>query len=166
MTEHEFSRFWKYVDSEGKFSTECWPWIGAKNEHGYGWFCVRNGHTGMAHRLMWEQSVGPIPEGLNVLHKCDNSNCVNPGHLYVGTQSTNLIDSVKRGRRKTVLSVENVIEIKKLLRDSPQLTHKEISKKFGVSRGLVSFISRGVAWGHVNISHNLSNPTQTPTTQG
>jgi hypothetical protein len=77
-------------------SDECWPWLGSRTVNGYG----RLGNR-YAHRLVYEQEVGPIPDGLNVLHSCDNPPCVNPRHLRVGTQADNARDALERGRLNT-----------------------------------------------------------------
>jgi hypothetical protein len=61
-----------------------------------------NGKTILAHRLSYQLFKGPIPDGLHVLHKCDVTECVNPEHLFVGTNLENITDSVSKGRRKGV----------------------------------------------------------------
>ncbi len=76
----------------------CWFWKGKKGESGYGIVYVGNGKSRMAHRVAWELFVGPIPDGLNVLHKCDTPECVNPDCLFTGTQSDNMRDMAKKGR--------------------------------------------------------------------
>lgn len=71
----------------------CWLWTLRKNEHGYG---TING--ALAHRCVWASIIGPIPDGMCVLHKCDVPACINPEHLYIGTQLDNIRDRTKRGR--------------------------------------------------------------------
>lgn len=72
----------------------CWP-IGSTNRHVQ---IRRNGRTYLTHRLTWEWANGPIPEGMNVCHKCDNPPCCNPDHLFLGTQRDNIRDCVVKGR--------------------------------------------------------------------
>jgi len=81
----------------------CWEFTGAKNNKGYGHIGVGGRGTGqiLAHRAAYECFVGPIPPGMFVLHHCDNPSCVNPDHLYVGTQKDNIRDAVNRGRHFT-----------------------------------------------------------------
>jgi len=146
MTKDELKRFMQYVE---RYSPEdCWLWIGCANERGYGWFHAASSSEKNTHRLIWEHVHGPIAEGQSILHKCDISGCVNPSHLFIGTQSDNMIDAVRKGHRPTKLSVEQVVEIKKLL--SQGLKHRVIAEKFGVSRGTVSLIHQGRNWTHVN----------------
>ena len=71
----------------------------AANSAGYGVFSV-NRKSVRAHRYAWEAAVGPIPEGLKVLHKCDNPACVNVAHLFLGTTKDNHDDSVRKGRQR------------------------------------------------------------------
>ena len=74
----------------------CIEWQGA-TVRGYG--CLRIPHkTLYAHRVSWETSIGPIPEGLHVLHRCDNRLCVNPKHLFLGTHQDNMNDMSRKGR--------------------------------------------------------------------
>jgi hypothetical protein len=77
----------------------CWLWIGLLNDNGYG-VTNRSGEqrTLYAHRAAWELFRGPVPEGMNVLHRCDVKCCVNPDHLFLGTLGDNNRDTVAKGR--------------------------------------------------------------------
>jgi hypothetical protein len=88
-------RFWlKVRKGEG-----CWEWQGARLPHGYGHLSVPDrGHVN-AHRIAWELTNGEIPDGLWVLHHCDNPPCVRPDHLFLGTAQDNVDDSIRKGRR-------------------------------------------------------------------
>ena len=79
-------------------SNDCWIWTLTKpNNSGYGMSKYRGQSTG-AHRIAWEESYGPIPEGLRILHICDTQLCVNPKHLRLGTAKDNSQDMVAKGR--------------------------------------------------------------------
>lgn len=87
-------RFWNKVDKETE--SGCWEWVGS-TRNGYG--CIRPiGVTKYSHRVSWELHNGPIPDGLWVLHKCDNRKCVNPDHLFLGTNQDNVNDKMSKGR--------------------------------------------------------------------
>lgn len=90
-------RFWaKVLKVPGE--NACWVWIGNKNEHGYGTLGV-NRKMEKAHRVALALESGePIPDGVDVCHKCDNPSCVRPDHLFLGTMSDNIRDCVLKGR--------------------------------------------------------------------
>ena len=91
------ARFWEKVDVRGP--SECWPWLGAKNSRGYGTIRI-NGRTGRAtHAACMLAYDRPVPSGFEVCHRCDNPSCVNPTHLWIGTKSDNMQDSIAKGRR-------------------------------------------------------------------
>ena len=75
--------------------TDCWLWQGA-NSLGYGQLQF-NGSVVGAHRVSWTIFIGPIPDGLSVLHKCDIKNCINPHHLFIGTNVDNSLDAMAKG---------------------------------------------------------------------
>lgn len=81
----------------------CWLWTGFAPADGYGRIKRpgRGGDVVLAHRVSYELSVGPIPDGLDVLHSCDNPACINPRHLHPGTEQDNMREMVARGRNKT-----------------------------------------------------------------
>jgi len=97
----EARRFWAKV--KRGLPDECWEWQGALHGKGYGLFSKRSAtrsRAHRAHRIAIELSTGrPIPEGLVVMHRCDNPPCCNPDHLWVGTQHQNVRDSYERGNR-------------------------------------------------------------------
>ena len=86
----------KYVINE---DTDCWEWQNATNNIGYGMFRFDNNTMRTAHRVSYELYNGPIPPGMCVCHKCDNPKCVNPKHLWLGTNKDNHDDMVSKGRK-------------------------------------------------------------------
>ncbi len=131
--------------------TGCWIWTGPDNGKGYGVFYIgtKNRH---AHRISYEVFKGPIPEGLHILHACDNPACVNPAHLRTGTQKDNAIDRESRGRRDvrgerigtSKLTEADVIEIRK-----SKLGQKALAEKYGVAPSHIWVIRAKKAWTHV-----------------
>jgi hypothetical protein len=89
-------RFWSKVRRGTKF--ECWEWQAARNDDGYG--LCRGGSRSIegAHRVSWRLANGEIPEGQQILHRCDNRACVNPAHLFLGSQQDNIADMLAKGR--------------------------------------------------------------------
>ena len=91
--------FWSKVRKAGE--DECWIWTASKRNKGYGAFTyVWNGKSiqDRSHRFSYVLHVGPIPDGLMVLHECDNPPCVNPAHLFLGTNQDNIEDMLTKGR--------------------------------------------------------------------
>jgi hypothetical protein len=94
---NQVERFWSKVQK----TDGCWIWTASKRHKGYGAFCYsKNGVVvqGRAHRFMWEMVYGDIPAGMFVLHRCDNPACVNPDHLWLGTNQDNVDDMMRKGR--------------------------------------------------------------------
>ena len=87
--------FWEKADR--RQDDECWPWLGTVDQNGYGRVIFMTSAI-KAHRVSYEMANGPIPDGLVIMHKCDNPNCVNPNHLEAGTQRENMIGASVRGR--------------------------------------------------------------------
>lgn len=89
-------RFWEKVDKSG----DCWIWTAYKSPAGYGSFGVRAGESPqLAHRVSYRMTHGDIPEGMQVLHSCDNPPCVRPEHLSLGTGLDNVRDMFSKGRQ-------------------------------------------------------------------
>ena len=139
-------RFWPKVDKRGP--RECWEWRAAKDRRGYGRIGVKSQHkTLFATRVSWELTYGPIPEGLCVCHTCDNPGCVNPRHLWLGTQADNLLDMKLKGRGKPYgakLDAEKVAEIR--LAVAGGINRRWLAEKYGVTRGTIDHIARGRTW--------------------
>jgi hypothetical protein len=93
-------RFWPKVDKRGE--DECWEWQGSRSR-GYGRILIggAKGRPYQAHRIAWELTVGHrLPDSIMVLHRCDNPPCVNPAHLFLGTQLDNMRDCAAKGRTR------------------------------------------------------------------
>jgi HNH endonuclease len=109
---------------------DCVHFQGSRNRKGYGRKRF-NGTTGLAHRWAWEQANGPIPPGMQVLHRCDNPPCINIDHLYLGTHIDNMADRRRRGRQYFKLSDQKMAEIRSALAAGE--TPNTLAARFGVS---------------------------------
>lgn len=134
----------------------CWLWAAGDNGYGYGVFHIKRKNWA-AHRISWQIHNGSIPDGLCVLHKCDVPACVNPDHLFLGTQADNMNDMTKKGRRQmppTAAGVENgnvkltemQVRVIHRLAANKAMTQPEIASYFGVVRGTVAKIKGGFSW--------------------
>ena len=142
-------------------ATGCWQWRLARGAQGYGVAKVR-GKQWRAHRLSYHLLNNPaseteIPSGMCVLHRCDNTSCVNPTHMFLGTLADNNADRAKKGRshrpigemhNMAKLSETDVLEIRELC-SRAVLTHSEIANIYGVTRPHVSSIKAGSKWPHL-----------------
>lgn len=147
-------RFWAKV----RKGPSCWEWVGATRgeKRDRGIFYMGGGRANSrllsAHRASWELHFGPIPNGLHVLHKCDNGLCVRPSHLELGNHAKNMRDAAKRGlmpkgpdHHAAKLTPADVREIRRLVENG--VTQRAAGERFGVSRGAVLGIVRGENWG-------------------
>lgn len=140
--------FWSRVKQGGP--DECWLWQSYCFKDGYGCFYINRRYQ-RAHRVSWQLVNGKIPVGLCVLHHCDTPLCVNPRHLFLGTNADNATDKVTKGRHLfgekhplARLTGEQVIEIRQATQ-----TLRVIAQRFNVSQRLVGKIKHGEAWSHV-----------------
>ena len=140
-----------------KSKNKCWIWLKYKNHSGYGVYgrTVR-GKTKLflAHRLSWMLYKGKIPKGMCVCHTCDNPPCVNPNHLFLGTQLKNIQDRTKKERSakgsnnigNKKLTEEQVKNIKKSFNKS---TIKEIAQKYNTHISTIYSIKYKKTWGYI-----------------
>lgn len=133
----------------------CWHFIGHYDKDGYAKIGTRQSgkcSSIPAHRLAWIHIFGPIPNGLKVLHKCDNPPCCRPSHMFLGTQLENMQDKIKKGRDfynppiglrhpKAKLTAELVREIRKT-----RLSIRKAAKVFGVSPGIIERVKSGISY--------------------
>lgn len=142
-------RFNNYVER----SSGCWLWTGGLSPKGYGRFNAGNKRVELAHRFSFRTHRGPIPEGLCVCHHCDNRKCVNPEHMFLGSQYENMQDMALKGRApitkgekcgKAKLTERQALEILRSKDVGPSL-----AQKYGVNVSTIYNIRSGKRWAHL-----------------
>lgn len=130
----------------------CWGWSGGCLSNGYGVIGIGNSRSAIASRVSYELFVAPIPEGMLVCHKCDNPECTNPDHLFLGTYKENMQDALKKRRMpigeknaQAVLTEKDVRRIR-----SSSLSLRKLAKKLGCSARTVQMARTGQTWKHVS----------------
>lgn len=173
-------KFWSRVNKDGPLPDQsnpyyqglgqCWEWTGIARNRGYGTVQIQ-GKVTTTHRKSYELSVGVIPNGMCVLHKCDNKICVNPSHLFIGTFADNNADKMRKGRHKVPYGDSHPSRLRpermargvgnaaaklndkkvRLIRGmrSSGIHFRNIAKKFGVSSRTIVLITQGKTWKHV-----------------
>lgn len=142
---------------------ECHMWVGFREpgRDGRPWYgkikLTRSRANISAHRAAYEIDNGPVPEGMQVLHRCDNPGCVNPAHLEIGTQLKNVLDAHARGRAahlkgirngRARLSEQDVLDIRREFTGSPD--HKRVlAARYSVSEATIHDIGRRNTWRHL-----------------
>lgn len=126
-------------------TTGCLNWTGAKSHSGYGIFW-KNGRHESSHRASYSLFKGPIPEGLIVMHTCDNPICVNPSHLISGTLSDNSKDRDAKRRGHTVKLSEADVKYIRESYEKGEVTMVELGRKFGVHHSTISRCVRNKYW--------------------
>lgn len=152
-------RFMAKVDKNG--TNGCWLWTGATRgyrPHNYPHFAMPGGKQVAGHRLSYEMHKGEIPMGQGVCHKCDNTTCVNPDHLFLGSQKVNMNDCARKGRlgyraagtahSQSKLNPEKVKEI--LARVANGETKCWIAKDYEITPQNINAILKGMTWNHVS----------------
>ena len=158
--------FWEKVNKDGPtqphMDTPCWEWTGSHvaGPFPYG-LCGGRGNIRRSHRVSWQMENGPIPEGMEICHRCDNPPCVRPDHLFPGTQKENIADSIDKGRFNTQrerysqdyigegnpsakITQADVIAIRELLMNKrPQ---RLVAKMFSISKTQVARIGNRKSW--------------------
>lgn len=150
--------FPKRFEDKIDFSGDCWIWKAYITKSGYGSYRHGNSMV-LAHRFIWSVVNGVIPEGLCVLHKCDVRNCVNPDHLFLGSNQDNVDDRVIKGREgertgekngRSKLNKEQVEEIRKLYKRGTNIknefSQRGLAKRFGVSNVVISGVVNNRSW--------------------
>lgn len=142
----------RFTEKYIKDDSGCWIWTGALHWEGYGQI-FKNGKLELAHRVSYELFNGHIPEndthhGTVVCHACDVRKCVNPAHLFLGTQRDNVMDAVKKGilqrgerNGRAKLTYQDIQRIR-----ADNRLQRVIADEFGVSQQHISAIKRGVWW--------------------
>ena len=149
----------KYTEMGG--FDACWIWTGPErgSKKGFEYGMVTVGNKGRkpwyrhaAHRLMFRLFYGSFDEKMCVLHKCDNTKCVNPKHLFLGDRAENMRDKIRKGRQLrgeqfsfAKLTEEDV----RFIRQDTILSQRELAEVYGVDQSEISNIKRGKAWKHV-----------------
>lgn len=140
------TRFWAKVDK----TDGCWIWTGCLNNNGYGEINMggrEKGGSVYAHRASWELRNGDVTTGMCVCHKCDNPACVNPDHLFLGTQRENMRDAAVKGRiSQARLTADQVREIR-----CSVSSNREFAAKFGVNTDIIGNVRRGKTYKHVSL---------------
>jgi hypothetical protein len=148
-----FERFERYVELD--FGNNCWLWLGTSRAYnGYGQTTWKN-KCYRVHKLSYTIFKGPVPEGIDVLHRCDNPPCVRPSHLFLGTHLDNMKDCVKKDRHRygeahgnSKLTEEQVRRIRSL--SSEGMSQRAISRMMHFSRRQIGLIIKRLAWKHVD----------------
>lgn len=136
----------------------CWLWTASRNLKGYGTFkSYDQGKVVKAHRHAYVLFIGPITNGLHVCHRCDNPSCVNPGHLFLGTNADNVADKISKNRQAKPLlgsthpaSITNEVDVKAIRQAREQgVSRLALMEQYGLTLGCLKNILSRRTWKHV-----------------
>lgn len=160
LTESMLTRFWDKVQIADE--DECWLWIGGVDakkgkKYYYGAFRVTSRNKWRSHRFSYYIHNGSFDTSLEVMHICDNTLCVNPKHLQLGTHEDNMKDMAMKKRAVTHKGskngssklTEDLVKKIRITYNAGNYTQAELAEKHGVSQGLIGSICRRVSWKHV-----------------
>jgi hypothetical protein len=148
-------RFWEKVDKTNPDG--CWIWVGARSGNRAGLFAITKYNRIIPYRFSYELKYGKIPEGLFACHKCDNGLCVNPDHIFIGSQTDNMRDMSEKDRshhthgadlHRGCLTDNDIREIRKFYHDQ-KLSTRKIAQMYGVGKTTIEQILNGITWAHV-----------------
>jgi hypothetical protein len=132
----------------------CWVSVSHKAKDGSGYTKIRRQKKNVkAHRYFYEKFIETIPEGLHVLHKCDNPNCCNPNHMFLGTNTDNVADKISKGRQPSHVGISNPKckisedDVIKIFYD--QRKQEEISRQYNISTSTIRDIKKFRTWTHL-----------------
>lgn len=144
-TDEEFIEYFK---SKIRVTPGCWIWEGSIGSMGYGKLGRKKKHL-LAHRFSYEVYIGPIPNGIQVCHTCDNRRCVNPDHFFLGSALDNARDRVSKGRcyhkHERHWNAKITKEQAEAIRNDSRPS-EEIAKDYPINRRMVSSIKNGTSW--------------------
>lgn len=151
------SRYWTHVVKHDG----CWAWKGRKTSSGYGKFAYGHAREMAAHRFSYALHYGVEPGGLLVCHRCDNPECTNPNHLFLGTNKDNSDDKIAKGRLyvgdhsgerngRALITEDDARYIR--IASMAGMANMELGRLFGIHHSMVSMIKRGKSWTHVDIA--------------
>jgi len=135
--------------------TGCWDWLKFKDRNKYGHIKVL-GKSELVHRIAYQTLVGDIPSGMFVCHRCDNPSCLNPEHLFVGTNQDNIDDKVAKNRQSKIgqqkgskhslakLTEKDIVDIR-----ISTLSQNKLALLYGMTQSSISQIQNKITWSHV-----------------
>ena len=154
-------RFWRYANPRGE--SDCWEWMSTLDTKGYGRMIVKRRQVS-AHRFSWELHKGSIPKGLHVCHHCDNPRCVNPTHLFLGTQQDNMDDMNRKNRGRHPLGGVHIVRPSSTYRcklsealvgeireryTQGNISMRTLAHEYGVSKSAITSVVTRRTWRHI-----------------